>query len=244
MLDVGCWVWRPSEARELRQTIEVLMKNILILSLLFSSSAFAVWPIFDWGSSNRVADTVYARTWADGTNRITASEMRAIKDTAAFTNGAELVTNVLNSITNTLNVYGFIGIHDGTNIINIATTTNYYQITGFTSVVYTNITCTSSGFTNIPLGKYVADGSVSILGSNSKTYELAFFVNDVHQDYGEGRMTTPSVGATNVAVTAIPVNSLLNITTTNNWVDIRIEGTGTGNITVQQSFIRLWKISK
>lgn len=221
------------------------MKNKLIFILVVCSySAFAVGPIFDWGSSNRIADRVFARSYTDGTNSISIQELYAIKQTSAFTNGASLVTNVLNTITNTLNVFGMIGIHDGTNVINVATTTNYYQIQGFTSVVCSNITCTTNGFTVTVPGVYMADGSLSMLGQNSKTYELAFFVDGVHQDFGEGRMTTPSVGATNVAVTTIPVNGLFVASGTNTTVDIRVEGTSTGNITVQQSWIRLWKITK
>lgn len=217
------------------------MKNKLILILaVCSSSAFAVGPIFDWGSSNRVADRVFARSYTDGTNNVTIKELYAIKQTSAFTNGAELVTNVLNTITNTLNVFGMIGIHDGTNVINVATTTNYYQIQGFTSGICSNITCTTNGFTITVPGVYMADGGLSMLGQNSKTYELAFFVDGVHQDFGEGRMTTPSV----VATTAIPVNGLFVTSGTNTTVDIRVEGTGTGNITVQQAWIRIWKITK
>lgn len=134
--------------------------------------------------------------------------------------------------------HGLIYIHDGTNKITTANSATYYPLINFTTNGATNVTCTTSNIVLTIPGVYFLDASLSFAGYNTATYELALFVNGVHNDIGEANTTAIS----SVASSFLSLISYCVVTNTTT-IDLRIQGSANQPCTIQQSVIRVHKIN-
>ena len=141
-------------------------------------------------------------------------------------------------IDNMIPAYGEIYIHDGTATTNIATTSNYFRIAGFTNGISSNVTCTSSALVVQVAGTYKIAGQLSFLGQQEKSYEVAVFINGIEQAIGEAQIGT--------AATVVPMScsfgGVLKLAV-GDMISMRVQSTGTGNITPTQASLSAVRIS-